>query len=164
MKKCIGLTFEAHNDYNILMIVTTMKKTNGKAAQTGPLMHYMVNTYFRDMAPYASLSLPEIFDLIKNLPYRPDPLDCETLMRPRYTMNMQGSGGDCDDKSIALASWAVLNGIPYRFLAVRRRDRKTLHHVFPQLYINGKWLSTDATYSFNALGRERESYIERVQI
>jgi transglutaminase-like putative cysteine protease len=146
------------------MIIKTTVKTNGSASDTGPLMHAMVRAYHMDMAPFASLTLPEIYDLIKNLPYRPDPVEQETLMRPRYTMNMQGTGGDCDDKAIALASWAVLNKIPYRFIAVRRGDRKSLHHVFPQLYITGKWVTTDPTYSFNALGREREHYVQRVII
>lgn len=147
-----------------MAITVSRAKTNGKAAQTGPLMHHMVNTYHMDMAPHASLSLTEIYNLIKSIPYRPDPPYEETLMRPLFTMNSWGWGGDCDDKSIALASWAVLNSIPYRFIAVRSANHNILHHVFPQLYINSEWITTDATYNFNTLGREREQYIERVVI
>jgi len=139
-------------------------ETDGRAISTGPLMHDMVRRYYTDMEPYAHLSLFEIFDLIKNIPFRPDPPDVETLMRPSYTLNCQGTGGDCDDKSIALASWAYLKKIPYRFVAVRRPDKKDLHHVFPELYILGKWVHADPTYSFNTLGREREFYAERVII
>ena len=139
-------------------------ETNGKANATGPYMHTMVQTYWRDMVPWGSLSLPQIFDRIKRIPYRPDPPTVETLMRPYYTMNMLGWGGDCDDKAIALASWAVINRMPYRFVAVRRADMPTLHHVYTELWDGRRWLPADATYSVNQLGREREQYAERVII
>jgi len=145
-------------------MVITHVETNGKAASTGPLMVSMVRKYYRDMSPYGSLSLAEVFNIIKNLPFRPDPEDEETLMRPYYTMNMMGSGGDCDDKAIALASWAHLNKIPLRFIAVRRQDRFALHHVYCELYIKNRWIHVDPTYSFNTLGREREPYAEYVTI
>lgn len=141
-------------------MIITIKKTDGLAASTGPLMHEMVRKYHNDMLPYASLSLPEVFDLIKSIPFRPDPPDVEVLMRPSYTMSMTGPGGDCDDKSIALASYAYLLNIPYRFVAVRRADKKELHHVYTELYINNKWIHADPTYSFNTLGRKREGYAE----
>lgn len=127
-------------------------------------MHRMVETYYRDMLPYAHLSLEQVYDIIKALPFRPDPENNETLMRPSYTMLMLGTGGDCDDKSIALASYCRLVGIPYRFIAVRRADQKTLHHVFLECYIRNKWIHVDPTYRFNTLGREREPYAEYVLI
>lgn len=70
-------------------------RTDGKAQSTGAVMRSMVEKYYLDMAPYASLSVIQVFNLIKNLPYRPDPVDIETLMRPKYTMTMKGYGGDC---------------------------------------------------------------------
>lgn len=127
-------------------------------------MHRMVETYYRDMLPYAHLSLEQVYDIIKSLPFRPDPETNETLMRPAYTMLMLGTGGDCDDKSIALAAYCRLVGIPYRFIAVRRADQKTLHHVFLECYIRNKWIHVDPTYRFNTLGREREPYAEYVLI
>ena len=135
--------------------------TDGKARTTGKIMYEVVEKFYLDMAPYASMSLPTIFSIIKRLPYRPDPDNLETLMRPLYTMTMQGTGGDCDDKAIALASWARLHSIPFRFLAIRRHGRKTLHHVALELYINKRWIYCDPTYSFNTLGRHRDE-AERV--
>jgi transglutaminase-like putative cysteine protease len=135
-------------------------QTDGQAIETMKLMHKMVDKYYLDMAPYGSWSLPEIFDLIKNLPFRPDPPMDETLMRPRYTLTMQGSGGDCDDKSIALAAYCKLQGLPYRFVSVRRKNMKNLHHVFCQIYIAGKWMHADPTYNFNILGIQREPYAQ----
>lgn len=124
-------------------------------------MKKVVDRYYLDMAPYASLSLIEIFDKIKNLPYRPDPVDIETLMRPAYTMTGTGSGGDCDCKALALASYAKLHSIPFRFIAIRRPGRKVLHHVALELYYSNRWLFADPTYRFNVLGRKREE-AERV--
>lgn len=140
--------------------------TNGLAVETGKLMRRMVDDFYLDMAPYAHLSLPDVFNLIKNLPFRNDPDDEETLMRPLYTMNMQGPGGDCDDKAIALASYFKLTATPWRFVAVRRPEKKDLHHVYTEYYnsISGRWIPADPTYGFNVLGREREKYAERVII
>lgn len=135
--------------------------TDGTAKGTGALMRSVVEKYYLDMAPYASLSLMEVFSLIKSLPYRSDPPMTETLMRPLYTMRMQGWGGDCDCKAIALASYARLLRIPFRFIAIRRNGRKTLHHVALEVYINDRWLFLDPTYRFNTLGRKREE-AERV--
>ena len=119
-------------------------------------MNKVVETYYKDMTPYAHLSLLQVYEIIKNLPYRPDPLCTETLMRPSHTMNMRGTGGDCDDKAIAMASYARLFNIPYRFLAIRRYGRKSLHHVAVELYTNNEWLFLDPTYSFNSFGRKRD--------
>jgi transglutaminase-like putative cysteine protease len=137
--------------------------TDGKASSTGALMRSVVNRYYTDMVPYAGLSLLDVYDKIKNLPYRPDPDGVETLMRPQYTMNMQGYGGDCDCKSIALASYAKLKNIPYRFVAIRRPNKKRLHHVATELYIQDRWIFADPTYSYNVFGRDREA-AERVLI
>lgn len=140
----------------------TSVQTNGTALETGVYMHQMVRKYYHDMLPWAGLSLQEIYDVISNIPFRPDPETEEVIMRPRYTMSMRGYGGDCDDFAIALASWAYLNGIPYRFVAVRKPDRNVLHHVYPELYINNRWVTADATYNINTLGYQREHYVEHV--
>ena len=133
-------------------------------------MRAMVEKHYLDMAPYASLSLQEVFDVIKSLPFRPDPDEAEVLMRPLYTMSMQGCGGDCDDKSIALASYCRLLNIPYQFVAVRAQGKKVLHHVYLRCYIKnaympqGMWIIADPTYRFNLLGRERMRYADHVII
>jgi hypothetical protein len=138
-------------------------KTDGKASSTGAVMRAMVRKYYLDMVPYASLSAIEMFTVIKNLPYRPDPPNVETLMRPKYTMTMQGYGGDCDCKALALAAWAYLQKIPYRFIAIRRPGRAVLHHVAIELYMEKQWIFFDPTYRFNSFGEKREE-AERVII
>lgn len=141
--------------------------TDGSAKATGRLMHRMVCMYHDDMLPYIHYSLPEIFSIIASIPYRPDPPD-ETIQRPFYTMARLGSGGDCDDKAIALASWALLTTppdpytrIPYRFIAARNPGRESLHHVYTEIYTEGRYIPADCTYNFNALGRDRVKYAEK---
>jgi len=138
------------------MMKVIKMKTDGTAEATGAIMHKVVNKYYLDMAPYASLSLQGIFDKIKSLPYREDPEKTETLMRPRFTMLMQGSGGDCDCKAIALAAYAKLQGLPCHFVAIRRPGRTVFHHVAVEILVGGHWLFADPTYSYNLLGVGRD--------
>ena len=137
------------------------------AFQTGRAMHLMVNNYYYDMAPWADLSALEIFEVISSLPFNPDPKGKELIKRPFYTMERIGPGGDCDDKSIAVASWAKLNGIPYKFGAVGRKKKFFgkigLSHVYLEVYILGSWILFDSTYSFNVLGQNLGGY-DRIEI
>lgn len=141
-------------------------RTGGSATETGRAMHYMVGRFHTDMIPYIHYSLYEIFSIIAHIPYAPDPKD-ETLQRPFYTMHQLGSGGDCDDKAIALASWACLvlspdpvTRIPYRFIAARAKGRPSMHHVYTDIFCDGKYIHADATYNFNCLGCPRVKYAE----
>lgn len=136
------------------MKVTT-RYTDGKATSTGPLMAQMVYSYWTDMLPWALLPFDDVFYLIASIPFHADPPDRELLQRPLYTLTMTGPGGDCDDKSIAMASWAFAADIPWQFVAIQRPDRDRLHHVYPELYIGGRWVPADATYAFNRPGTER---------
>lgn len=139
---------------------------------TGYRMHKMVAKHYQDMSPWASESLLEIFDRIKSIPFQADPPGMELIKRPKYTMEQIGPGGDCDDKSIALAAWAVLNSIPYNFLGVGRKipgkkyarnEKILLTHVFPIVKIDGTWIIADATYSFNVLGYNLGNY-DRIEV
>lgn len=139
------------------------------AKQTGKLMHRMINLYYRDMAPWASLSYPEFFEVMKNIPFKEDPPNIELIKRPFYTMKRIGPGGDCDDKTIAVCSWAKLSQIPYKIVGVGNRkpgqskkSRILLSHVYPELYIGGKWIPFDATYGFNILGKTLPKYDKHV--
>jgi len=136
--------------------------TDGSAETTGRYMYQMVDKYYLDMLPLAHLNILDIFDFIKNLPYNNDDLSSEVLCRPALLLTGTAISGDCDDKAIALASWAKIRGIPYRFITVRSFDQQTLHHVYPQLYINSAWMTFDPTYNFNPYGRDRKPYADYV--
>lgn len=143
-----------------ICMVTVQVETDGTAAATGKLMRSMVERYYRDMLPWHDLSFEDVFECIKNIPFRPDPVHIETLMRPLYTMNCQGRGGDCDDKAIAIASWAKLNDLPYRFVAARRKDWDLLHHVYTEIFFGKSWVTADCTYCINSPGERGPAYVE----
>ena len=111
-------------------------------------------TYCMDVAPYATMSLPEFYDFLKNIPYRADPRGTELVKRPFYTLNRIGKGGDCDCKTIVMLAWARLNKIPARIVTASKNKKKGLHHVYPELYYMGNWCVVDATYPRNTLGRQ----------
>lgn len=128
--------------------------------QTLAGMHAMVEGYRDDMLPWAACGPLEIFDVLKRVPYRYDPGpgqfdedSVEFVQRPYYTMSGTGPGGDCDDKAVCLASWAVLNGIPYRFRVVGPAGSVEPSHVFAEILLNGNWTPMDVTYSFCTPGQ-----------
>lgn len=130
--------------------------------QTASEMYRLAFAYRDDMAPYASMSLQELFDLLKNLPWTADPEDTEFLKRPFFTLHRMGPGGDCDDKMICVGAWCNLLGIPFRFVAVSKSLKDPLHHVVVEMYIQGTWELFDPTYAFNVLGRPISIYPQRV--
>lgn len=121
---------------------------------TGKLMYALVNRYSGDIGEWASKPLEEFFTHVKKIPYRKDPPGVEYLMRPAGLLNQWGRGQDCDDRAIALASWAKENQLPYRFVATGKWENKPVHHVYPEILISGKWIVADATYPENVLGYE----------
>lgn len=145
------------------MLVTTRKLIDAK--QTGRYMRKLVDLYYTDMAPWASLSSPEFFDVMKKIPFNADPDGIELLKRPIFTMKQIGAGGDCDDKSICVASWCKLVGIPWRFLGVGHKrpgiKKILLSHVYVEVYIYGKWIPFDTTYGFNIFGQTLSNYDRR---
>jgi len=130
--------------------------------QTASEMYRIAFAWQEDMAQYASMSLQELFDLLKNIPFNADPPDMEYLQRPWYTLNQASVGGDCDDKAICVGAWCHLRGIRFRFVAVSRSKTAPLHHVLTELYLNGTWYEFDPTYDFNVLGRPLIVYPQRL--
>lgn len=121
-------------------------------AQTLAAMHTIVEGYRDDMLPWASLGPLEIFEIVKKIPYRPDPEPVEFIQRPYYTMSGTGPGGDCDDKAVCIAAWARLNGHPYRFVVVGGPADPEPSHVFAEVELGGRFIPMDVTYSFGAPG------------
>ena len=121
---------------------------------TGKFMYQLVKRYSSDIGDYASFSLDDFFNVIKKIPYKKDPPGIEYLQRPEVLLKHYGKGADCDDKSIAIASWAKENGLPYRFIASGKFADKPYHHVYVEMLIRNKWIVVDATYPENVLGFE----------
>jgi transglutaminase-like putative cysteine protease len=121
-------------------------------------MYRLARHYASDTAQYSTMSLNAWFNKVKRIPYRKDPPGEEYLQRPLATLWRIGRGGDCDDKAILLATWAVNNGLPFRWVAVGRMPTRPLHHILVQILINGAWMTCDATYPHNTLGTSLNDY------
>lgn len=66
----------------------------------------------------------------------------ETIQTPLYTLDI--GSGDCDDKSVLLATLIECIGHPTRFLAMGFAPENYCH-VICEVYINGCWVSLDPT-------------------
>jgi len=126
--------------------------------QTAREMYYLVNKYYNDLEkckirldgktiPLTELTLCQIFNLVKNIPYRRDTKPVEIVSRPKIIIKNRRFGMDCKKKGILLGAYLKSNNIPYRFTSISRKPSGRIHHVFPQVYINGQWRNLDATYS-----------------
>ncbi len=134
-------------------MLTNQNLTSAK--QTAREMARLATAFQDDVLPWATLSLEQFFRHLAGIPYRPDPQGIEFCQRPYYTLSGTGGGGDCDDKAIAAAAYAILRKIPWRFVAVGKTASGDLHHVFAEFMVGGVWIPFDVTYSFNVLGAPR---------
>jgi hypothetical protein len=132
-----------------------MKISRGplKSAQaTAAEMARLAVQYSSDLGEKSSWALQKIFGYVKNLPYRRDPENTESLARPALSMRPGFPWRDCDDKAIILGAWCAANMIPFRFLASSRRPDKSLHHVFLEAQAGAAPIILDATYPSHKLG------------
>ncbi len=134
--------------------------------QTAKEMARICTQYAGDIGELAKMPLPRFFDLVRKLPYMPDPQNAETLSRPRYLLEKDYAFRDCDDKAILMGAWCYLNGHPFGFYASSVKPSRQLHHVWTVAKINGKTVILDPTYRHHKLGvlprRERITRIEKL--
>ena len=122
--------------------------------QTAGEMVRLVKTYCKDIGNRAKWPIVRFFDFVRNLEYRADPFNNETISRPALLLQDNWPARDCDDKSILLASWCQCNGVPWKFVAKSDRQDRRLHHVYVMACFNGKWKTLDATYKKCQFGAE----------
>jgi hypothetical protein len=95
-----------------------------------------------------TLSLPAYYNLVRAIPYRRDPSTppVEVIARPYYLFKYAHLGLDCKKKCIALGAWLRSHAVPFRLIGSSQRKDKKIHHIYPEAFINGKWVTVDATY------------------
>jgi len=74
--------------------------------------------------------------------YTRDIRGLETLQFPEITLKERA--GDCDDKSVLVASLLESINVPTRFIAVGY-EAGSFCHVLPQARVGSKWLSVETT-------------------
>lgn len=121
--------------------------------QTGVEMYRLIDHYSGDIdriqvngKPLSSLNMFQYFDFVKKIPYRKDIKAIEVIGRPEKIIQSRNEGMDCKKKSILISSYLKQRNIPFRLIASSKREDKRIHHVFPQMCIDGKWYNMDATY------------------
>jgi len=131
--------------------------------ETGRQMHRIAWAWRGDLGGLNSMRLRDFFNMVKRIPYRPDPPGKEVIQRPWYTLRSLGTGGDCDDKAVVMGAWAHNHGVPFRFVAVSKSLDRDLHHVYTEFHVaKNIWAPVDPTYAFNVLGRPMANYPKRV--
>jgi hypothetical protein len=120
--------------------------------QTAAEMARLCTVYAKDLGHLANLSLPAFFNVVRKLPYRPDPKTAETLSRPKYLLEKDYAFRDCDDKAILMGAYCYLKGYPFGFYASSIKPSKQLHHVWTIAKVDGKNVVLDPTYSHHKFG------------
>lgn len=93
----------------------------------------------------------EVFNFIKNLEYKPDPVGIEFLSRPDFSIFRNDLPRDCDDKTLIACCYFELKNYPYKIIVSGRSNKP--HHVYPIVFINNSWIYFDATYSSNEFNK-----------
>lgn len=120
--------------------------------QTGKIMYWLSKSFYRDLGILLDTDLEYFFNFVKDIPYVEDKFGWEIVARPKYLLNPEIFPGlDCKKKAILIGAWAEAHNFPYRYLAVSEHPDGIIHHVFPQLKIDGEWKIVDATYPEFAL-------------
>lgn len=105
-----------------------------------------------------------IFNHVQNnIRYVADVYGVETIATAAKTL--QGQGGDCDDKSILLASLLEAIGYPTRFVVAGYSTPGSVEHVYVQIYLDDEWVDCDATepYPMGWSGPDAVTlYVEKV--
>lgn len=112
----------------------------------------IVERYYLDVAKYQSLPILVFYRRVRAIPYCVELGEYQNLQRPGITLNGQGPFTACANKSIAIAAYLRVKGIPYRFKIVSDDVTESYHHVYPEACFDGVWVSMDATYPTNQFG------------
>jgi len=87
-----------------------------------------------------------LFNWVRNnIRYTRDIFRTELLHTARRMLELQA--GDCDDMTILLSAMLISTGHPVRLALTGFRAKKPhgYSHIYPEVYVNGKWIALDAT-------------------
>ena len=136
--------------------------------QTGRAMYRLARQYAGDLSriyrmgndgarKLADMSVPEMFDFVRKLPYKQDKKPIEVVMRPGYIIRHAPNGIDCKKKAILMGAYFYKRGIPFRFIASSRRKDRKITHVYPQAKLRSRWVNMDATYPHYRPGQRKRN-------
>jgi hypothetical protein len=103
----------------------------------------------------SNLDKNKFFEFIKKIKYTKDLSPVEIVLRPKIVLENIAMGADCKKKTLICCSYFEKNGIKYRLVGSSKRDDGKIHHIFPQIFENGKWCNFDATYNHYRLNEPK---------
>lgn len=137
----------------------TIKKLTDKT-QTSNEIRRLAYSYFTDLDKLLQLDLHSFFNYVKNIPYQIDTAPIEVVKRAKYIL--QDRKADCKKKTILCISYFIYHKINYRLIGTSNRETQIIHHIFPQIQINNKWLNFDATYPRNKIFQPKKNLTNAV--
>jgi len=144
------------NDYKVKIVPLK------DLSQTINEMKRVISKYKYDVSEYAFMCIKDFYRVVQNLPYVDDNEagrkltnnykdEFELVKRPKYTLI---EGGDCDDKTVLMASFCELNGYEYKIVTTMYDGDEDFSHVYLYVYYKNEWIPVDATASNLPFGME----------
>lgn len=133
----------------IIMVMNVITEPLKDRIQTGRKIAFLARNFWEDLDEYGHLdqTLPEFYNYVKNIPYIEDQ-ENEEVARPLFLLDKKEFPGlDCKKKAVLMSSFLEAHGEPWRLVTNSELPTKEIHHIFPQVKIDGEWYNVDATYS-----------------
>ncbi|TGK25387.1 hypothetical protein [Leptospira stimsonii] len=143
------IIFEKFQNDPSLGVIRTNLTPLGSYVETVQDVFRFASQYPQDLGEFLNKSIYELYNFVRSLPYCPDPPGLETISRFKFTRLPWFPIRDCDDKTVPLLSWAMFNKVPCRAVVCGKGERP--HHIYPEVFLNGGWISADATYSHRCM-------------
>lgn len=126
---------------------TTLRLMSGlvKKFKRDPLMRDTAISLIAGLRPRDwSGQTKRLYEYVRDqITYVRDVRGVETLQTPPVTMELEA--GDCDDKSVLLATLLESIGHPTRFVATGYQQPDTFSHVYVESLVGARWIPLDAT-------------------
>ena len=139
-------------------ITLTLMRRYVEAAQSDPFLYQLARSIVANIPgkDHAAEAAALYQWVRRNIRYRWDPKDHESLQTPFNTVRMHS--GDCDDMSILIAALAESLGLRARFM-VGGHTKGEYQHVWPEVAVGGRWMALDATENRGAGWRPPLPYL-----
>ncbi len=130
-------------------------------------VHPRVDEFCRNKTPEV------IYKYARNkIIYRKDPRISERILSPALIIDEWSRGkkvtGDCDDKSLFLASCIANMGFPVRLVGAmfKKPNATGINHVYVEFYRNGRWISLEPSTRLLTFGEKSPKVVPilRVQL
>jgi Transglutaminase-like superfamily len=99
--------------------------------------------------------------ILRNITFTPDPRGIEGLQSADWTLDYRR--GDCDDYTTLMCSLLGTIGMKCRMVTIAGdpRDPDQFSHIFPEVSVNGQWVTVDAARRRPQFGLSPTNYFRK---